>query len=141
MASMALEVLRALIAARAQLDSLRKSDSRFDGMTALQQACIHGSTEAMGSSKVLDPKGFLLVSGTLFLFDENRLVFNKLLKLVCLGKNRISGCPLPPLQRLPDCQSTPQRGGATLAVSQSECRCTEQLGPRMAWSAGCSLTF
>ena len=35
----------------------------------------------------------------------------------------------------------PQRGGATLAVSQSECKSTEQLGPRVAWSARCSLTF
>lgn len=42
------EVLRALISTRAApLDSLRKSDSPFDGMTALQQACIHGSTEVV----------------------------------------------------------------------------------------------
>lgn len=40
-------VLRVLIAARAPLDSLRKGDSPFDGMTALQQACIHGSTEVV----------------------------------------------------------------------------------------------
>ena len=84
MLTMAVEVLRVLIAARAPLDSLRKGDSPFDGMTALQQACIHGSTEAMGS-EVWDPKGFLVVAGTWLLLDENRLVLEKLLKCVCLG--------------------------------------------------------